>query len=165
MYIHAIVRRGQASASELHAACAEVSATCACHGLRRAARGITKCYERALAPSGVNATQFPVLVALGAAGPVPITPLAERLALDRTTLTRNLGILERRGLVTITAAQHDGRVRLASVTDEGLGVLAHALELWREAQGAVVEAFGRARLRALFGELSDLTNAGERLSQ
>lgn len=155
-------RQRQPSRRELHAACAEVRADCACNGLRRAAREITQRYERALAPSGVKATQLPILVALGAAGPVPITPLAEGLALDRTTLTRNLRILEQRGLVTIGAAQHDARVRLASITDEGLQVLAQALELWREAQGDVVEAFGQARLRALFGELSDLTHAGER---
>ena len=86
---------------ELRAGCAEVRAGCACSGLRRAAREITQRYERALAPSGVKATQFPILVALGEGEAIPIVPLAEGLALDRTTLTRNLRILEGRGLVTV----------------------------------------------------------------
>ena len=144
----------------VRAACAEVRATCASSGLRRAAREMTQRYERALAPSGIKATQFPILVALGAGDPVPIVPLAERLGLDRTTLTRNLRILERRGLVAVSAAEHDARIRLARVTDEGLRVLAHALELWRAEQHEVTEAFGQDRLRELFGELSELTHAG-----
>lgn len=145
---------------ELRAACAAVRAECACNNVRRAAREITQRYERALAPSGVKATQFPILVALGEGEPIPIVPLAEGLALDRTTLTRNLRILEGRGLVTVAAAEHDARVRLASITGEGLRVLAHALELWRAEQHDVVEAFGQSRLRAFFGDLSELTHAG-----
>jgi DNA-binding MarR family transcriptional regulator len=150
----------QPSPHELRAGCAAVRAACACNGLRQAAREITQRYERALAPSGVKATQFPILVALGAGEPIPLTPLADGLALDRTTLTRNLRILEGRGLVTVGGAQQDGRMRMVSITDEGLGVLAHALELWRAEQDDVVEAFGEARLRGLLGDLSDLTHAG-----
>ena len=154
--------RQQLSPDELRATCAAVRADCACNGLRQAAREITQRYERALAPSGVKATQLPILVALAAGEPIPLTPLAEGLALDRTTLTRNLRILEGRGLLTVAGVREDGRMRMVSITDEGLRVLAHALELWRAAQGDVVEAFGAARLRALLGDLSDLTNAGAR---
>jgi DNA-binding MarR family transcriptional regulator len=145
---------------ELRAACAAVRAGCACSGLRRAAREMTQRYERALAPSGVRATQFPILVALGEREEIPIVPLAEGLGLERTTLTRNLRILEGRGLVTVAAAEHDARMRLASITPEGRRVLGHALELWRAEQHDVVEAFGRERLRELFGDLADLTAAG-----
>jgi DNA-binding MarR family transcriptional regulator len=145
----------------VRAACAEVRAGCACSGLRRAAREITQRYERALAPSGIKATQFPILVALGAGQPLPIVPLAEGLGLERTTLTRNLRILEGRGLVTVSAPEYDARMRLASITGEGLRALAHALELWRAEQHEVAEAFGQDRLRALFGDLSELTQAGQ----
>ena len=148
----------QPSRSELRAAVRD----CACNGLRRAAREITQRYERALAPSGVKATQFPILVALGEGEAIALTPLAEGLALDRTTLTRNLRILEGRGLVTIGAAAQDGRMRVVSITDEGLRVLGHALDLWRAEQAEVVAAFGEERLRALFGDLSELTHAGAR---
>jgi DNA-binding MarR family transcriptional regulator len=158
-----MVTRGQQEPDPraLRAACAEVRADCACSSLRRAAREITQRYERALAPSGIKATQFPILVALGAGEPLAIVPLAEGLWLDRTTLTRNLRILEGRGLVAVGVAEHDARMRLASITGEGLRVLAHALELWRAEQHDVAEAFGQERLRALFGDLSELTHAGQ----
>jgi DNA-binding MarR family transcriptional regulator len=145
---------------ELRTACAAVRANCACSGLRRAAREMTQRYERALAPSGVRATQFPILVALGEHEEIPIVPLAEAVGLERTTLTRNLRILEARGLVTVAAAEHDARMRLASITSDGRRVLGRALELWRAEQHDVVEAFGRDRLHELFGDLSDLTGAG-----
>src|SRR3954470_23134027 len=149
----------QLSPGELRA---PARADCACNALRRAAREITQRYERALAPSGVKATQFPILVALGERDAIPLTPLADALALDRTTLTRNLRILEGRGLVTIGAAAHDGRMRVVSITGEGLRVLAQAVELWRAEQDEIVAAFGEERLRALFGDLSELTHAGAR---
>jgi DNA-binding MarR family transcriptional regulator len=145
---------------ELRAACAAVRNNCACSGLRRAAREMTQRYERVLAPSGVKATQFPILVALGERDEIPILPLAEGLGLERTTLTRNLRILEGRGLVTVAAPEHDARMRLASITPEGRRVLGHALELWRAEQHDLVEAFGRDRLHELFGNLSELTGAG-----
>jgi DNA-binding MarR family transcriptional regulator len=148
----------QPNPNELRAA----RAGCACNRLRQAAREITQRYERALAPSGVKATQFPILLALAAGEPIPLTPLADGLALDRTTLTRNLRILEGRGLVTVAGMQEDGRMRMVSITGDGLRVLAHALELWRSVQDDVVDEFGEARLRGLLGDLSDLAHAGAR---
>ena len=142
--------------------CMHVRKMCACNQLRRATRGITALYEAAMAASGVKVTQLPILVGLGSEGDLSVTTLADALALDRTTLTRNLRILERRGLVTVGGVQQDGRMRMVSITDEGLRVLAHALELWRVEQSDVVEAFGEARLRGLLGDLSDLTDAGAR---
>src|SRR4051794_29574684 len=106
----------QLSPGELRAA---ARADCACNALRQAAREMTQRYERALAPSGVKATQFPILVALGAGDAIPLTPLADALALDRTTLTRNLRILQGRGLVTVAGVQQDGRMRMVGITDEG----------------------------------------------
>jgi DNA-binding MarR family transcriptional regulator len=117
---------------------------------------MTQRYERALAPSGLKATQLPILVALGVGGAIPITPLAEALALERTTLTRNLSVLEQRGLVTVLDDPTDARVRLATLTDAGARVLSDALLRWRDAQDALTAEFGASRLDALIAELSDI---------
>lgn len=145
--------------AEALATCAEMRSTCAAQALRRASRLITQRYDQALAPSGLKVTQLPILVALGAHGPIPLTPLAGALALDRTTLTRNLRILEQRGFVTMAADESDARVRLAAITDEGALALVEALGLWKEIHAAVVDEFGEPRLHALYGELSLLTDA------
>lgn len=142
-------------------ACSEVRAMCACNQLRRATRGITQLYDAALAPSGLKVTQLPILVGLGSAGDLPVTTLADALALDRTTLTRNLRVLESRGLVRTSESEQDARVRMVSLTLEGSRVLSGALPRWEEMHRAVEERFGRERLIALYDELAALGEAVE----
>lgn len=137
--------------------CTRIGSTCAASNLRRATRGVTALYDAELAPAGLKVTQLPLLVALGSLGDLSITALAEAISLDRTTLTRNLRVLEDRGLVRTVAAPDDARVRLASITADGAEVLSAALARWREVQGAVAARFGEDRLRALFAELEALS--------
>lgn len=139
--------------------CAQIGSTCAASNLRRATRGMTQLYDAALAPAGLKVTQLPLLVALGSAGELPITALADAISLDRTTLTRNFRVLEERGLVRTVAAPDDARVRLASLTADGASVLSGALARWRDVQGAVAARFGEDRLRALFEELEALSES------
>jgi DNA-binding MarR family transcriptional regulator len=139
--------------------CMAVRTTCAAGRLRRAARVMTQRYDEALVPSGLKVTQLPILVALGLYGPLPLKRLAEALGLDRTTLTRNLRVLEQPGLIDITHDEIDARIRLASITEEGRRRLGQALELWQGVQDEVLDEFGGPRLRSLYGELSVLTEA------
>ena len=136
--------------------CQDVRAMCACNQLRRAARTMTRLYDAAIAPTGLKATQLPILVGLGSAGELPVTALADALALDRTTLTRNLKVLEKRALVSVVEDDGDARVRLVSLTAEGEGVLSGALASWKGMQESVEAQFGGDRLRALYGELDAL---------
>lgn len=136
--------------------CAQVRAMCACNQLRRATRGITQLYESALAPSNLKATQLPILVGLGSAGDLSVSTLADALALDRTTLTRNLRVLEDRGLIRTGESDDDARVRIVSLTLDGADVLAAALERWEAMQRVVEQRFGRERLTALYAELEAL---------
>src|SRR5262249_5007031 len=74
---------------------------CMCHKTRMAARSVTRAYDDALRSTGLRATQIAVLAAVGASGALSIQALARSMAMDRTTLTRNLRPLEDRGLVTL----------------------------------------------------------------
>jgi DNA-binding MarR family transcriptional regulator len=143
---------------ELKARATEVAHTCACQGVRRSARAITHVYDRTLSPLGVKATQLPILVALEVAGPVPLTPLAEGLVMDRTTLTRNLRALQEQNLVRVKPGS-DRRVKLLALTEQGRELLDEALDLWESAQGQVKQSFGEERLVGLLDELSHLTDA------
>jgi DNA-binding MarR family transcriptional regulator len=139
--------------------CAQVRAMCACNQLRRATRGVTQLYEGALAASGLKVTQLPILVGLGHVGDLSVSTLADALALDRTTLTRNLKVLEGRGLVRTSESEDDARVRMVSLTLEGSDVLSDALLRWEQMQHIVEERFGRERLAALYTELDALGDA------
>ena len=139
--------------------CLQVRAMCACNQLRRASRGITQHYETGMAPSGIKATQLPILVALGSEGDLSITRLAGALSLERTSLTRNLSVLEKRGLIRMTEDLDDARVRMVSLTSAGEHELSGALARWKRVQNIVEERFGKERLRVLYEELDALADA------
>src|SRR5215510_10401602 len=75
--------------------------TCACTRLRTAARLITRAYDDALRPSGINASQLAILAAIDVDEAGSISELSARLDVDRSTLSRNLKPLEGGGLVRL----------------------------------------------------------------
>jgi len=123
---------------------------CACTNLRRAARAITQFYDRSLEPAGLKVTQFSLLRSVLRAGPTSISALAEEVRLDRTTLGRNLAVLEREGLVSLSPGK-DQRERTVTLTRSGKRALDSAIPLWEQAQHKVMKALGR-------GGVDDLTS-------
>jgi DNA-binding MarR family transcriptional regulator len=130
---------------------------CAFEQRRRAARPLTRPFRTA--PSGVRATQLPILVVLGADGDVSVRMLAEALSVDDSALGRDLKVLEDRGLIRIAEREEDTRAPTLSLTPEGSRVLAGALELLQAVQHSVVGQLGRPRLQALYDELDALSAA------
>ena len=122
---------------------------CLCLASRKAARKITAFYDRRLRSHGVRVTQFTILAMLMLRGATPLTVLAKSLGMDRTTLTRNVALLEARGWARIDADDADARSHVISVTGAGEKVVQAALPAWREAQAKVAEAFGPTGMDAL----------------
>jgi DNA-binding MarR family transcriptional regulator len=108
-------------------------AMCAFAELRRATWALRRLHDRGTAPSGVRATQLPILVVLGSAdgGDVSVSTLAKALALDGSALSRSLKVLEDRGLIHIDAPEEDACVPMVSLTLEGSRVLTGALARWQ----------------------------------
>ncbi|HAU74937.1 MAG TPA: MarR family transcriptional regulator, partial [Agrobacterium sp.] len=72
--------------------------SCLCLHAQRAARALARLFDNALKPVGINNGQFSLLMSLNRPEPPPMGPVANLLAMDRTTLTAALKPLERRGL-------------------------------------------------------------------
>ena len=96
---------------------------CHCASLRKAARRLTSFYDSQLAPSGLRATQFAILVMVNEMEEVSVNAIADRLGLDRTTAGKNLRPLEQAGLVEVASAKHDARQRAIRVTKAGHAAL------------------------------------------
>jgi DNA-binding MarR family transcriptional regulator len=94
-------------------------------------------------------------VVLYLSGPQTINDLAAKLALDRTTLTRNLKPLAHHDLLTI-AAGSDQRTRVVTITAQGEQALLRALPRWEQAQAHMVEGIGQARVATLLSQLADV---------
>jgi DNA-binding MarR family transcriptional regulator len=129
---------------------------CNCVALRRAARRISNFYDAELAPSGLRATQFAILVLVNELGEASVNSVAEKLELDRTTAGKNLRPLEKAGLISVGAARNDARQHAISLTKAGQTVLKQAVPLWRRAQSQFEVANGVAKATQLRALLRDL---------
>ena len=125
---------------------------CNCLSLRQATRRVTQLYDQALAPVGLRATQFSLLVQTEALGPIALQPLAEVMVMDRATLGHNVRPLLGRGLVQLEIGR-DRRSRELSITQAGRDLLVEARALWRQAQDAFETEMGRNTASALRGLL------------
>jgi len=114
---------------------------CTCLRLRGAARRVTQIYSRHLGATGLRISQFSLLGFVLAEGPIAIGRLADRLATDRTTLTRNLRPLLSAGLVERVAGDDKRRHELVA-TVAGRALYKRALPLWAEAEREVRAAMG-----------------------
>ena len=107
-----------------------------------AARALTAVYDDKLRPSGLRASQLAVLWAVIALPGSTVNALAKTIAMDSTTLTRNLKILERDGQVTIGVGS-DRRERQVNSTAKGKRAFARAMPLWQAAQASVARTMDR----------------------
>ena len=126
---------------------------CACSCLRRAARAITQLYDEAFRPMGYRATQVGIVSALAQVGPVTLSALAEETVTDRTTLARNLGLLEKKGLICLEPG-NDRRERRVCVTKRGGQVVEAAHPAWSSVQEKVIGRIGRKQFERLVSDLS-----------
>ena len=132
---------------------------CLCTKLRRATRNVTRLYDDALAGVGMNVAQYSLLKNLSWLDQPSITSLAEALGLDRSTLGRNLKVLEARELVHLEGGE-DQRNRLVSLTPAGRACLDEALQAWEQVQVRLGQRIGLEKRAELMALLDDLEHIG-----
>ena len=128
---------------------------CLCTNLRRASRGISRHYDGALDGFGINVAQYSLLCNLKRLDQPSISSLAEAMGLDRSTLGRNLRVLENAGLVKLAEGE-DHRNRLVCLTRTGEERLEAALPAWESAQQRLIDRLGEDRREQLLQLLDDL---------
>jgi DNA-binding MarR family transcriptional regulator len=147
---HAAAAPDRASA-DVKAALDAQAGQCICGNLRMAARLVTAFYDAALRPAGIEANQMIMLWVAHASDRMPANRLAWAAGIDQSTASRNLAVLEARGLVASVAADDDRRQRLVTLTPRGRSALYRAFPHWQKAQ---------ADLSALAADLGDLGALG-----
>ena len=106
---------------------------CTCFRLRSLARITGRHYDAHLSAAGLKTTQYSLLSALLRGGPMRAADLARLLALEPSTLTRNLEPLVQAGWVE-SSVGGDRRTRLLGLTTEGLRQRRRARAHWVRAQ-------------------------------
>ncbi len=129
---------------------------CACANLRRAARLVTQLYSHEIGPD-VEPTQFSLLTALDRHPGAGQALLGRALGLDKTTMSRNLRLMQRNGWIEL-ASTDDGRERCYRLTPRGEKIFSSAKPGWMRAQAKL-----RAALRT--GEWEALLKASSRVAE
>lgn len=109
-------------------------------------------------------TQHAILVNIARADKIGRSALAERLGMDRTTLTRDLKPLENAGLVD-AAESDDRRERLLALSQEGLRRLKKSYDCWEKMQKEFAAAIGDQGLATLRSALATVESAAENIAK
>ena len=138
--------------------------SCTCSELRRAARAVTLLYDNAFRSSGLLSTQLGVLHVIYKSDSIRISHLAKELGMDRTTLTRNLSVLQRQGFIKISSGK-DNRTRIVTITNKGCTTIAKAIPLWNDVQNKVKEQMGETLWNELMVNLSQFVKVADQLNE
>jgi DNA-binding MarR family transcriptional regulator len=133
---------------------------CNCFATRRAARYITRLYERHLSGAQLTSAQFSILALLDERGSETMNGLAKLLLMDRTTLLRALKPLQRGALLNARPSTDDARQLTLSLSPAGRRKLQHAVSLWQDAQREFEAQVGSARAARMRRDLLTLGNNG-----
>ena len=140
---------------------------CTCLRLRSLTRLAGRRYDAHLAAVGLKTTQYSLLSALLRAGPMRATRLAHLLALEPSTLTRNVEPLIQAGWVEALVGE-DRRTRVLGLTPAGVNQRRLALRHWTRAQLEVEQLLGNdtvARLHQLLDQCRDVFETDSGLTE
>jgi DNA-binding MarR family transcriptional regulator len=117
----------------------------ACLGMRvgRLHRVVARFYEQALQTVGLTQPQLEILVTLMLAeGPMRPAALAAELMLERSTISRNLALLQKRSWVSVAETSATGRAMSVTISEAGTVALTSTGTVWRRAQADAAEMLG-----------------------
>jgi DNA-binding MarR family transcriptional regulator len=121
----------------------EIRGTCLGVRVARLNRLIARRYDRAMRPLGLTMSQVEVLTALTVSGAAAKpAQLAEWLQAERSTISRNLSLMQAKGLIAPTDVSASGRSMAVAITESGSQALSRAGKVWRVQQAALAELLG-----------------------
>ncbi|WP_406857410.1 MarR family winged helix-turn-helix transcriptional regulator [Alsobacter sp. KACC 23698] len=127
-----------------------------------AARSLMRVYNAFMRETGLQMAQFSVLAAFKIDRYETLSHLADALALERTTLLRNIDQMRRSGLVA--PVQSSGRGKRYRLTPKGEEAMARALPFWRKAQDAFTAELGPDAAQSYRRELARLRRTADALA-
>lgn len=122
--------------------------------LRQLVRLVGRRYDLEIQRSGLRSTQYSLLACVARLGPVQPAELAQRMVMDASTLSRNLGPLLAAGWIERQPGA-DARSRRLVLTPAGEAKLGEARQHWGQAQAALERELGPQRVAALHALIDD----------
>jgi DNA-binding MarR family transcriptional regulator len=132
-----------------------IAKECIAMRVRRLNRVVTKIYDDSLRPLGLRTAQQTILVAISLMKTPTPTDIERRLSLDKSTVSRNVERMQRRGWLEFVPRE-DGRSHYLKLTAKGAKLLRESRVLWHIAQKRVASLLGKEGVTALSRVFSTL---------
>ena len=128
--------------------CQRMAKECLGTRVRLLNRIVTKAYDDCLRPIGLRTAQQSILVAISLMKTPTPKHIERRLSLDKSTVSRNVERMQRRGWVEFVSAE-DGRSHYLKLTPKGQKLLRESAAAWEQAQKKVSVLLGKEGVAAL----------------
>jgi DNA-binding MarR family transcriptional regulator len=125
----------------------DIARQCVAVRLRILTRAVTRIYNNALRPHGLNVSQMNILVAVACMKEAKQQDVCRALHMDKSTLSRDIERMRARAWLQ-TSAGHDGRTSLLSLTARGRQLLEKATPAWQKAQREAIALLGEKEVAA-----------------
>jgi MarR family transcriptional regulator, organic hydroperoxide resistance regulator len=122
---------------------------CLCAVTRKAGRILTRRYDEYLKPSGLKTTQLSMLANIARNPAITVSELAKLLAMDQTTVSRNLRVLDKSGYIAMETEVADQRIRRIHIADLGMSKMIKARPFWEKAQMEMERVLGSESIETL----------------
>ena len=100
---------------------------------------------------GLTTAQLTLLVIVAKRGPVSPGEVAKRLNMDKSTLSRNVRLMEDHGWLSVSPDQgQSGRSQSLTIESKGRKLIEKALPLWQGAQERARELLGERGARSIY---------------
>jgi len=126
-----------------------IARECLGYRARLLSRLVSATYDEALAKSGVKVSQFTLLNAAANSESTRPSELAKLLAMDESTLSRNIDRMCSRGWLRLEEGDEDRRSHRIVITPKGAALLKKAYPAWLKAQSEVSRRMGPDGVSAL----------------
>jgi DNA-binding MarR family transcriptional regulator len=125
-----------------------IARECVAVKLRLINRAVTRLYNKLLRPYGLTISQMNILVAISCMREARQADVCRILDLDKSTLSRDLERLRKRGWVD-SAQGTDARTVRLKVTSQGRRLLERVTPAWQQGQRLASAMLGKAEIAAI----------------
>lgn len=132
------------------------TSVCVSYNLRKASRIVSKVYAGEMRSAPVRGPQFSLMMMIARRQSPTISELARDTGADRTTMTRNLDQLEKKGLIRVTQGKNM-RTKAVELAPKGKVALERSLSYWQKAQAKVLKTLGEERWNRMLNDLAVLS--------
>jgi DNA-binding MarR family transcriptional regulator len=133
----------------------EIARECVMSRWRMTNRVLSAIYDEELRPFGLKSSQLSLLVAVTKAGPARRIELGRLLALDPSTLTRNLAVMLKHGWIEEVPDDGDQRGAPLRTTATGRKLLEGLAPAWQRAQARAKKMLGSSGVDLIFSVSND----------